>query len=274
MLLIFYVTELTVLGLLMLAETRWAIDRTPAPRWLNMQVWLLYLGAATFMQPVLAPLVALAAGRLGGHVFDLGQWPFLWGFIAFALAMDCGEYIFHRAQHSLPWLWRMHALHHSDPNMNVTTTVRHYWAEPLLKSLTIWALAGFVFQPTPAIAFAYAIFAALNFLFHANLPLGWGRLSPLLNSPAYHRIHHSREPADYNINFAAIFPLFDLIGGTYRRPRHTPATGLAEQPDGIIAAAIWPWRYHGGEVRSQVVAGTDDGVAASAVVADAGENRS
>jgi sterol desaturase/sphingolipid hydroxylase (fatty acid hydroxylase superfamily) len=50
-----------------------------------------------------------------------------------------------------------------------------------------------------------------------RLDLGW--LTPILVGPSYHRLHHGRSLAYQDTNFAQVFPVFDLLGGTYRRPR-------------------------------------------------------
>src|SRR5258708_19915683 len=45
------------------------------------------------------------------------------------------RYAVHRCEHALPLLWRFHALHHSDPDLDVTTSLRHHPLEILLASL-------------------------------------------------------------------------------------------------------------------------------------------
>lgn len=229
---------LLVVTLLMAAERLWPARSEAPERWRNLQAWGLYLAA----QLALLPAVTLATAAQGLSLVDLGNWPILWAVLAYTLLQDFGEFTFHRAQHAIPWLWRMHSLHHSDPNMNVTTTVRHFWGDQLMKAVTIWPAAVLILKPTPAIVAAYSVISLFHFFCHSNLRVGFGRWSWLLNSPAYHRRHHSREPAHYDCNFAALFPVFDLVTGSYRRPDGYPATGLERRPAGIADLTFWPWR--------------------------------
>jgi sterol desaturase/sphingolipid hydroxylase (fatty acid hydroxylase superfamily) len=192
--------------------------------------------------PLIAVSAMAAADRLGLPSLPMAGWPVWLKVAAYVLAADFGEFAFHRAQHAIPFLWRMHSLHHSDPCMNATTTTRHWWGDAILKSLTIWPLVAIAFRPEPIALLTYAVISAWNVFTHANLNVNFGRLSWVLNSPAYHRVHHSAAPADFDSNFAALFPIFDVLGATYRRPRHCPATGLEHRPRTVSDIVLWPLR--------------------------------
>jgi sterol desaturase/sphingolipid hydroxylase (fatty acid hydroxylase superfamily) len=179
---------------------------------------------------------------LGGSLVDASHLPFAAGLVLFFLARDFTEWLFHYAQHKLPWLWAMHSLHHSDPEMTALTTNRHFWGDHLVKALTIWPLATMLIQPTGAMMTIYAVVSLYNYFIHANLRVDFGRWSWLLNSPAYHRRHHSRLPEHYDTNFAALFPIFDVIAGTYRRPDGWPPCGLDEAPKSFVDLLDWPFR--------------------------------
>lgn len=245
-------SSLAVLAALTLLELRWPVDRTPATRGLNLGVWALSVALGILFHPLAAAATVFATNALGGGLVDLATWPLWAGALVFTLAMDLGEYLFHRAQHALPWLWRLHSLHHSDPNMNASTAQRHYWADPLIKAATIWLAVGLIFKATPAILAIYGALGVYNYFSHANLAVNFGRWSWALNSPAYHRIHHSSLPADYDTNFAALLPIFDVIAGSYRRPRHVPATGLPQAPRTAGDVVLWPLRYDAGQAHPDV----------------------
>lgn len=226
---------LCVVLALMLCERRWAASNEETSLRINILAYLLFSASGLMLLPLIAPHVA-------NGLVDLASWPFLLGLAAFTILMDLGEFLFHRAQHKIPWLWRMHALHHSDPNMNVATTSRHYWAEPLIKSATIWPLCLVVASPSPAITTAYAVISIYHYLVHANLRIDFGRWSWLLNSPAYHRRHHSSQPEHFNSNYASLFPIFDVLTGSYHRPTGFPATGLMKTPRSLADIFFWPLR--------------------------------
>ena len=226
---------LCVLLVLMLGERRWAATEERSSLGINLIAYLIFSASGLLLLPRIAP-------QISGGVVDLATLPFLVGLAIFTVLMDFGEFIFHRAQHRFPWLWRMHALHHSDPNMNATTTARHYWAEPLIKSVTIWPLCALVASPTVAVSTAYAVISIYHFFVHANLRVNFGRWSWVLNSPAYHRRHHSSQVEHFNSNYASLFPIFDLLTGSYNRPAGFPPTGLMKTPRNLADVVFWPFR--------------------------------
>lgn len=206
----------------------------PATDWVrNVQAWVVVVVAA-------ALLMRFVPGWTGPALLDGARLPFWASFPIFLLVKDLGEYLYHRAQHRVPFLWAMHSLHHSDPEMCALTTQRHFWGDQALKQLTVWAAALMVIRPTPAILFAYGIVSLWNFVAHLDAPWSLGRWSWAINMPAYHRRHHSRLPEHYDSNFAALFPLFDVICGSYHRPTDFPPTGLDSKPEGWGELVIWP----------------------------------
>ena len=248
-----------VMGLCSLLErVRPAGPRRPRGDQLNLKVW----GVSLFVQlgsaPAVGVLVTLALNRAGGGWIELptAGWGLLLSALVYMVAMDLGEYLFHRAQHALPALWAMHSLHHSDTVMDVSTAVRHFWAEPLIKSVTVWLAVGLLFNTPPAAVVVYALLSSWHFLVHANVRLGFGRFSWLLNAPQYHRLHHSREARHFDVNFSSLLPIFDVISGAYRRPEpdEYPPTGLdtGAAPANLVEAALWPGR--GAAAPSEAVA--------------------
>lgn len=210
-----------------------------------------YLAPASLLQQMLTPLAAVAAVTIGGAAGGLialpsSGWAVLPATAIYLLAMDFGEYLFHRAQHRIPFLWSMHSLHHSDPDLNISTTIRHYWAEHLIKSVTIFLAVGLIFKVSAIVASSYLLVSFYNYFLHMNVRVGFGRFSWLLNAPQFHRLHHSRLSSHRDRNFAALFPIFDCLFGTYRKPwpGEFPPTGLdtGEWPGSIIQALVWPLR--------------------------------
>lgn len=214
----------------------------------NLVYTLLYALAQAAIIPLVSIATVVVVNAAGGGWIDLPNtgWGLLFGFLFYAFTLDFMEYLFHRAQHRFAVMWAMHSFHHSDPALNATTTSRHHWAEHGIKMLTIFMLAGVIFKANSAIVGLYAAISFYNVFPHMNIRIGFGRMSFALNSPQYHRIHHSALPEHSDCNFAALFPIFDVLFGTYRQPRagEFPPTGLdgKKQPSGLIDAIIWPAR--------------------------------
>lgn len=227
-------------GLLTLIELRWPARRERAPRALNLGVWAVLLALQLTVIPVVSLLAAELAARLGAPSLRIGRWPLVWSALVFVLVMDLAEYLYHRAQHAIPWLWRRHALHHSDPCVSATTTERHWWGDLIVKVVLFGAPLAVLLQPSAA---DYAVYGTLGFwhyVAHANVRLDFGRWSWALNAPAYHRLHHARAAEHHGANYAALFPIFDVLAGSYRRPPGFLETGLEHEPRSLIAALAWP----------------------------------
>lgn len=162
--------------------------------------------------------------------------------LAFSLlvvvAQDFFYYWFHRLQHSNKWLWAQHELHHSDENVNVTTSWRHHWLETVLEPPFILTPTMLLFTPAVAPILWIAGFTKLmTYFLHLNFPLRFGWFSRVLTGPQIHRIHHSSSPEHIDKNFATILPLWDILFGTYHHPKkgEWPSTGV----EGVIVTSLW-----------------------------------
>jgi sterol desaturase/sphingolipid hydroxylase (fatty acid hydroxylase superfamily) len=151
-------------------------------------------------------------------------------------AIDALDYALHRTFHASPLLWRLHALHHTDPVLDVSTTVRHHPGEALLMAFAIGLPATAIGLP----AFVTGVYATLNLsvqLFaHANIGLPTrlaGALGGLLVTPVLHRVHHSRHPADIATNYGGVFAVWDRLLGTYRSDPEYGDEGIEFGVDGL-----------------------------------------
>ena len=169
----------------------------------------------------------LGAGLLGLIVvherYDAGllRWlsvPPLPAAVLAVAAFDLAFYAAHWSWHRFPSLWRFHAVHHSDPEVDVTTTIRQHPVESLLRYGAM-AVTVVVFGPS-ALAFAvYRSAAAVNGLLeHANVraPRGFDRLLSLVTTwPHMHKVHHSRTQSETDTNYGNLFSLWDRLFGTF-----------------------------------------------------------
>ena len=191
-------------------------------------------------------------------IFGLGlpTWPIAGAalsLVAGFLLLDLLRYAVHRVEHAVPWLWRLHALHHSDPEIDVTTAVRHHPFEYLLTSAVYWI--ALIVLDVPAFVMlihGLAVFGAAA-IQHGNIGLPerlerW--LQPVVMTPDLHRVHHSVSPREANANYGAVLSLWDRLCGTL--VRLTPAQhqaivfGVHELPPrdclGPAAMLLTPWR--------------------------------
>ena len=166
---------------------------------------------------LLAVVVALEAHGLG-----LLRWldvPPLAASVLAVAALDFSFYAAHVSWHRYPSLWRYHAVHHSDPAVDVTTTIRQHPVESVLRYAAM-AIAVLAVGPSPLAFGVYRIASAVNGLFeHANVraPRRVDRLLSLVTTwPHMHKVHHSRDAAQTNSNYGNLFSVWDRLFGTFR----------------------------------------------------------
>jgi sterol desaturase/sphingolipid hydroxylase (fatty acid hydroxylase superfamily) len=167
--------------------------------------------------------------------------------LAFLFIYDFFYYWFHRAQHELPFLWAQHKLHHSDVSLNITTGNRHHWLEEPMRVFVVLLPIALLFDQKPVtIGWLWTTLLLWGYFIHLNLRLELGPLTPVFCGPQVHRIHHSNKPEDFDRNYAAFFPIFDIVFGSYKAPRRGefPTTGLGdgENLNGLVRSSLAPFR--------------------------------
>jgi sterol desaturase/sphingolipid hydroxylase (fatty acid hydroxylase superfamily) len=196
---------------------------------------------------LLAGAPVLGIGALGGGLIALPRegWAVVFSAIVYIVVIDLAEYLFHRAQHAWPALWALHSLHHSDRAVNVTTSTRHHWVDVFIRSIVIYPIVGLLFAVPYQAVLANALVGYYNYFLHFNIRISFGPLWAVLNSPQYHRVHHSDAARHQNKNFAALFPVFDVLFGTSCRASagEYPKTGIKgrQGPSRIWEAVAWPF---------------------------------
>jgi sterol desaturase/sphingolipid hydroxylase (fatty acid hydroxylase superfamily) len=223
------------------AEYRWPAGRQPSLKArIGNIVIVIVVTALTvaLLNPIIAPIHAwMARNGLVGLVFEEWQpqtnWELIAATLIYAFVWDFFQYWFHRAEHTFAFLWPVHALHHDEENVNCTTSQRNtFWSNVLhffVVAIPTLAVCGFQLLPLVGSYLLFKIYGLFN---HANIRLDLGPLTPVMSGPQWHRLHHARDAEYYNSNYAAFFPIFDIVFGTYRRPQRGeyPATGLPDRP--------------------------------------------
>jgi len=132
--------------------------------------------------------------------------------------LDLLRYGLHRAFHSVPLLWRVHQVHHSDPDVDLSTGLRNHPLEAIVVQ-GVFCLAIAVLAPPASAVLAMEFIGILQAFFshaNANLPVWMERLlGMLVVTPRMHRVHHSEEMREQNANLGEVFPWWDRMFGTY-----------------------------------------------------------
>jgi sterol desaturase/sphingolipid hydroxylase (fatty acid hydroxylase superfamily) len=179
----------------------------------------------------------------------LPQWPLWLVIVIGVLLIDLTDYARHRVVHRLPWLWRLHRVHHTDAHMDVTTTLRGHPLEQLLRPL-FGAATTLLFGIGP-LSLAVAALVQLPILLfqHADisLPSALDRaLLWLIPTPALHRVHHSRQRSETDSNYGTALTLWDRLFGSFRAPPAAAPLGLDGFDDKrhqtVLGMLSTPWR--------------------------------
>ena len=189
--------------------------------------------------PILAVGAAGLAEMRGWGLLNWLEAPFWLAFIASLLLLDLIIYAQHVVFHKIPVLWRLHRMHHTDLDFDVTTALRFHPLEIVLSMLIKLAVVILLGAPAVAVMAFEVLLNATAMFNHGNVDLpSWldRRLRWLLVTPDMHRVHHSVRVEETDSNFGFNLPWWDRLFGTYRdQPRegHTGMTlGLESFRDG------------------------------------------
>ena len=157
------------------------------------------------------------------------------------------EYAIHHLFHTVPYLWRFHAIHHSSVHLDWIAGSRLHLVDVVLTrgfTLIPIVLVGF---SQPAV-YAYVVFVSFHAVFiHANVRFRFGWIDRVIATPRGHHWHHAQAPVDKN--FAVHLPLIDQVFGTQHLPGNAwPDTyGIAGDPvpEGYLRQLAHPFRHSG-----------------------------
>jgi len=206
---------------------------------------------------------ALATGRtLAPELLD-GFGPLVrqprWLVVAEMLVLgDLFFYWTHRLAHAVPWLWRLHAVHHSTPHMQWSAAFRIHPGEAYAQLLHIVPLFLLGFPPDALLPLVPITTAYAAFI-HSDSQLALRPVAYLFNSPGYHRLHHDRE-ATRVVNFAGLFPFYDRLFGTYvpapQRSEAPVVVGISDpaMPHAILGQLAYPFRRHQSAAEAETAA--------------------
>lgn len=205
-----------------------------------------------------AVLLSVPVGLLAWTVHRFVPWrvhtivaeaPFWARALAGVVVGDVAYYWAHRCMHTVPFLWRFHAIHHSAPHIDFLVNTRAHPIDMLISQfsglvpLYILGLTGTIGTASGLTGVAIVLIGKLwSFFIHANLRWSYGPLGLVLSTPAFHHWHHAVSPIDRN--FASMLPWLDRIFGTYHAPRGVfPARyGIdASIPDNLPVQLLQPF---------------------------------
>jgi len=193
------------------------------------------LVVSALFSSLLAVDAAWTEGR-GLGLLHLLSFPFWLETLVVFILFDFWMYIFHRANHRVPFLWRFHRTHHSDDQVDVTTALRFHTGEIVISSIFKLALIPFFGMTLGQLLLYETCLQPVILFHHSNVafPERWDQgMRLVIVSPHMHRVHHSQVRGETDSNYSSIFSFWDRIARTFRR-RRDPRTlqyGLPEFPE-------------------------------------------
>ncbi|HEY4202420.1 MAG TPA: sterol desaturase family protein [Devosiaceae bacterium] len=163
------------------------------------------------------PLIAGPASPLTVIIFT----------ITMLIAYDISYYLYHVAQHRVPFLWELHKVHHSASVMVGITKDRVHPLDDVMNRAWDGVIPGICFglwslialDPVEVAIFGVNVYVMRNILMmdfvrHTHFKISFGPLNNIVLCPHWHQLHHSVDPRHYDKNFGLLFSFWDRIFGT------------------------------------------------------------
>ena len=174
----------------------------------------------------------------------IGHQPIWLQAVEVYLLADFVSYWMHRKFHGGRW-WPFHAVHHSSEDLDWLSSVRVHPVNSLLMNFAQAApLALLGFNPFVTVS-AAPVFTLYAILLHARVDWTYGPVGYVVASPAFHRWHHSKDPAAIDKNFAGLFAFWDVLFATFYLPKDRAPEdfGIHEpMPAGFVGQLAAPFR--------------------------------
>lgn len=210
---------------------RRALTDSKKRRWFtNLSLVVIDTAVVRFSLPILPVGMAYMARAHGWGILNMIDLPAWVKIFLAVVVLDFVIYIQHVLFHYLPILWRLHRMHHTDLDLDVTSGNRFHPIEIVISigiKLMAVALIG---PPAAAVLLFEVVLNATSQFNHGNIRLPetadrWLRL--FVVTPDMHRVHHSVVPRETNSNFGFNLPWWDRLCGTYRPQPELGHTGMS-----------------------------------------------
>jgi len=189
-------------------------------RWIsNFGISILNSTTVALILPIVGAGAALLADERNWGLFNRLDTPALFSIPLYIIAFDFTIYVQHRLFHKFKPLWRLHRIHHTDLDYDVSTGVRFH---PLSIFISAGIKLGLILAlgpPAIAVIVSEIVLNATSMFNHSNIKLPHrldAALRYLIVTPDMHRIHHSVIAQEHNRNFGFNFPWWDKIFNTYK----------------------------------------------------------
>ncbi len=145
--------------------------------------------------------------------------PRPWSVVIAVVLLDYTLWIWHWANHRVPFLWRFHLAHHVDLDLDASTALRFHFGELALSIPVRAAQIALTGADPLAVAVWQAVLFASILFHHSNLRLPRrfeAVLARFIVTPRMHGIHHSAREDETNSNWSSLLSVWDFLHRTFR----------------------------------------------------------
>jgi sterol desaturase/sphingolipid hydroxylase (fatty acid hydroxylase superfamily) len=227
----FFLGMFALIGTWEVLAPRRALTVSKTLRWAsNLGLVVLNTIVLRLIFPLAGAGVALFCAERGWGLLNHFQVPWVLAVPLAVIAMDFIIWLQHVMVHAVPALWRLHRVHHADPDYDVTTGARFHPIEIILSMLIKFATIVVLGAPVVAVVIFEVMLNATAMFNHGNIRLPavidrWVRW--VVVTPDMHRVHHSVEDDETNSNFGFNLTWWDRLFGTYRDQPRAGHVGMA-----------------------------------------------
>ena len=227
-------------------------EKSWRPEVRDLKLGLIHVLGSQLLPVTLVKFALLALWNFVPAGLSLAPWieplPFLVQFLLVAWIADFPAYWLHRWMHESSSLWKLHAVHHSVPNLYWLNAVRFH---PLDTALSFGFQSLFLkfLGASDELLLVWSVFSAVHSLFqHCNADVRAGVLNYIFSMAEPHRWHHSKKLEEANHNYGAEWVIWDHVFGTFWLPRdRKPSSdigfeGMKSVPSSWWRQVLWSFR--------------------------------
>ncbi|NQV35056.1 MAG: sterol desaturase family protein [Phycisphaeraceae bacterium] len=217
----------------------WRVDVT----YFFLNTLLIQITSLLTMSPA---MIFFDWARVPSIVGTVSKLPLLIQIPLCLLVADFTQYWIHRAFHSVPFLWRFHAIHHSTEAMDWLAGARLHLVDVIItRGLTYVPIYVLGFSEAALVAYVMVVVIQATFI-HANVRWEFPGVRWLLATPCFHHWHHAAEPQAVDKNFSVHTPFWDRLFGTFYMPGRWPEKyglcGKRDVPSSWLLQFFYPFR--------------------------------
>ena len=202
-----------------LLTPRRELTQSKKQRWTsNLALFVLNSIVLRLLFPAAAVGLALTTADMGWGIFNLWDFPIWFEIVAAVLILDLAIYLQHVLMHRIPWLWRLHRVHHADLDLDLTTGSRFHTIEIIVSMLFKWVVILLLGPALIAVLVFEVLLNGMAIFNHANVSLPPALekvVRYLFVTPDMHRVHHSVLRYETDSNYGFNLSLWDRIFQTY-----------------------------------------------------------